>query len=186
MGDQLDIQPQTLRYAEQIFTSARQEDVHMGSIGRFVTACLFAASKERDEPVTEHEIIDVSRADLKWMTETYQNIAAELGLEVTPRDPDPFIEEYGEELGFDDGDLETAMDISERAKPDIFGSGITSSAFAAAVIYVAGLHLGEDITQGDISEVSGKSEVTIRKRYQEIIDAVDIELEGRRGRNRRK
>jgi len=185
IGEQLDIEPSTLRYAEQIFVSARKEDIHMASISRFVTACLFVACKEQEEPITEHEIIEVSRSELKPTTETYQKIAGELGLEVTPRGPEPFIEEYAQELGFEDTEIETALEISKRAKPEIFGSGITSSGFAAAVVYVTGLHLGKHITQDTLKEVSGKSKVTIRNRYQDIIEEIEVELGGRQGRNRK-
>lgn len=185
IGEQLDIESSTVQYAEQIFTNAREAGVHMGSISRFVTACLFAACKVGEEPVTEHEIIEVSRNELKWTTETYQNIATELGLEVTPRDPKPFIEDYATELDFNHEQLETALEISERAKPEVFGRGIAPSAFASAVIYITGLHLGNDLTQSDVSEVSGRSNVTIRNRYQDIIDVVDIDLKGRQGRNKR-
>jgi len=50
-------------------------------------------------------------------------------------------------------------------------------------VYVTGLHLGKHITQDDVAKVSEKSKLTIRNRYQDIIEAIDLELKGRRGRN---
>ena len=47
---------------------------------------------------------------------------------------------------------------------------------AAAAIYVAAIMNDCRVTQRDISQVSGVTEVTIRNRYKELVDKLDLTM----------
>ena len=53
-------------------------------------------------------------------------------------------------------------------------SGRGPTGLAAAVTYVASLLAGEHKTQREIAEVAKVTEVTIRNRYKELLEKVDI------------
>ncbi|HLD39272.1 MAG TPA: hypothetical protein VJB05_03095, partial [archaeon] len=48
---------------------------------------------------------------------------------------------------------------------------------AAAAIYIASVLEGERKTQREVADVVGVTEVTIRNRYKEMAEALDIEEE---------
>ncbi len=47
---------------------------------------------------------------------------------------------------------------------------------SAAALYIAGVLLGERRTQREVAEVAGVTEVTIRNRYKEMAEELDIEI----------
>jgi transcription initiation factor TFIIB len=47
---------------------------------------------------------------------------------------------------------------------------------AAAAVYAASLLTNEKVTQSEVSEVANISEVTIRNRYKELLEAEDTGL----------
>ena len=48
---------------------------------------------------------------------------------------------------------------------------------AASIIYIASVLCGKRRTQREVAEVAGVTEVTIRNRYKELIQNLNIELE---------
>ncbi len=62
--------------------------------------------------------------------------------------------------------------IEETADPLLSGRG--PSGFAAAAIYAAAMLCNEKRTQHEVADVAQVTEVTIRNRYQEQIEMLDI------------
>jgi transcription initiation factor TFIIB len=55
-------------------------------------------------------------------------------------------------------------------------SGKGPTGVAAAALYIASVLLGERKTQRDVAEVAGVTEVTIRNRYKEISEEIEMGL----------
>lgn len=55
-------------------------------------------------------------------------------------------------------------------------SGRNPVGIMAAAIYISSILTGENITQRELSEVSGVTQTTIRNRYSEIMDHINIEI----------
>ena len=69
-----------------------------------------------------------------------------------------------------------ALDILDAASGLRITSGKSPSGMAAASVYIACCLLGEKITQGSISSQARVTEVTIRNRYKELVNRLDIEV----------
>jgi transcription initiation factor TFIIB len=54
-------------------------------------------------------------------------------------------------------------------------SGRGPAGIAAAALYVAALINDEKKTQREVADVAGITEVTIRNRYKELLDRLDLE-----------
>ena len=54
--------------------------------------------------------------------------------------------------------------------------GKSPTGVAAAAIYIAAHVVGRNRTQREIADVSSVTEVTIRNRYKELADALNIEI----------
>jgi transcription initiation factor TFIIB len=53
-------------------------------------------------------------------------------------------------------------------------SGKSPVGLAAAAVYAAALLCNEKVTQSEVSEVASISEVTIRNRYKELLEAAEV------------
>src|SRR5208337_3930089 len=57
-----------------------------------------------------------------------------------------------------------------------FEAGRGPTGVAAAAIYISSILGGERRTQREVAEVAGVTEVTIRNRYKELAEKLDIEI----------
>ena len=70
-----------------------------------------------------------------------------------------------------------AIEILKTAKKKDVISGKGPCGCAAAAIYIGSVLEGERKTQREVADVVGVTEVTIRNRYKEIAEALDLEEE---------
>ncbi len=68
------------------------------------------------------------------------------------------------------------MEILQEAVKQELTSGRGPTGMAAASLYIASVLCGERVTQREVADVAGVTEVTIRNRYKEIAKKLDIDL----------
>ena len=71
---------------------------------------------------------------------------------------------------------ETAAMVYRRAVTKNLIRGRSIEGVAAAAIYIASILSGERRTQREVAEVAGVTEVTIRNRYKELAERLDIDI----------
>ena len=158
--------------ASVIYRRALEEDLLPGrSIEGVATASLYAAARQAGTPRSLDEIAAVSRVERMELTRTYRYIVRELSLEVQPADPKSYIPRFVSELGLSDEAERGARDLIDSAEGEGVISGKSPVGLAAAAVYAASLLTNEKVTQSEVSEVASISEVTIRNRYHELLDA---------------
>ncbi len=160
--------------ASVIYRRALEEDLLPGrSIEGVATASLYAAARQAGTPRSLDEIAAVSRVDKMELTRTYRYIIRELGLEVKPADPEQYVPRFVSDLDLSDETERMARELLESARQKGVHSGKSPVGLAAAAVYAAALLTNEKVTQNDVSEVASISEVTIRNRYKELLEASD-------------
>ena len=160
--------------ASVIYRRALEEDLLPGrSIEGVATSCVYAAARQAGVPRSLDEINDVSRVEKDEIARTYRYIVRELGLEVKPADPASYVPRFASELGLSDESQHRARELLENAKQKGVHSGKSPVGLAAAAVYAAALLTNEKTTQAKVSEVADISEVTIRNRYHELLEAED-------------
>lgn len=112
---------------------------------------------------------------LQHDTEHGETVCRECGLvvdknEVGPPDPENYIAKYASELDVGNELKERAYALLRQVKADGLHSGKSPVGLAAAALYAVGFLVNEKLTQGGVSEVTNVSEVTIRNRYQELLE----------------
>ena len=78
------------------------------------------------------------------------------------------------------------VEILEKAQKAELTSGRGPTGIAAAALYVAALMHGEKRTQREVADVAGVTEVTIRNRYKELLDKLDLEKEIKKVKKKKK
>ncbi|MFB6354319.1 MAG: hypothetical protein ABEJ92_09555, partial [Halobacteriales archaeon] len=104
---------------------------------------------------------------------TYRYIVRELKLEVQPADPENYVSRFATDLDLSPEATRRARELLRAAKEEGVHSGKSPVGLAAAAVYAAALLTNEKVTQAEVREVTDVSEVTIRNRYQELLEASD-------------
>ncbi|MFC4553186.1 MULTISPECIES: transcription initiation factor IIB [Halorussus] len=158
--------------ASVIYRRALDEDLLPGrSIEGVSTSALYAAARQAGTPRSLDEITNVSRVDKDEIARTYRYVVRELGLEIQPADPKSYVPRFVSELGVSEEVERRARELLDNATEQGIHSGKSPVGLAAAAVYAAALLSNEKVTQSEVSEVSDISEVTIRNRYHELLDA---------------
>ncbi|MFB6149167.1 MAG: transcription initiation factor IIB family protein [Halobacteriales archaeon] len=167
--------PDTVREtAGVIYRRALDEDLLPGrSIEGVATASLYAAARQATVPRTLDEFNAVSRIEKKELQRTYRYIVRELSLEIEPADPLNYISRFASELGISSEAEQRARELLDSAKRENIHSGKSPVGLAAAALYAGPKLANETVTQQQVSEVADVSEVTIRDRYKELLEAAE-------------
>ncbi|RQG89953.1 transcription initiation factor IIB [Natrarchaeobius halalkaliphilus] len=160
--------------ASVIYRRALEEDLLPGrSIEGVATSSLYAAARQAGTPRSLDEISAVSRVDKMELTRTYRYVIRELGLEVKPADPESYVPRFVSDLDLSDETERMARELLDSARNEGVHSGKSPVGLAAAGVYAAALLTNEKVTQNEVSQVASISEVTIRNRYKELLEASD-------------
>ncbi len=158
--------------ASVIYRRALEEDLLPGrSIEGVATASLYAAARQAGTPRSLDEISAVSRVEKDEIARTYRYVIRELGLEVKPADPESYVPRFASDLELSDETERRARQLLKTAKDAGIHSGKSPVGLAAAAVYAGALLTNEKVTQNQVSEVASISEVTIRNRYHELLEA---------------
>ncbi len=161
--------------ASVIYRRALDEDLLPGrSIEGVATASLYAAARQAGVPRSLDEVERVSRVEKMELTRTYRYIIRELNLEVKPADPESYVPRFASDLELSDEVERRARELIEAARQDGILSGKSPVGLAAASVYASALLCNEKVTQSEVSEVADISEVTIRNRYKELLEAGEV------------
>jgi transcription initiation factor TFIIB len=175
MASALGLPKEVRETASVIYRRALSEDLLPGrSIEGVATSALYASARQMQTPRSIDEVANVSRIDAMEFKRTYRYIVRELGLEVAPADPASYVPRFASELDLPDEVERRARELLDNAKEDGVTSGKSPVGLAAAAIYAASLLTNHKVTQSEVSDVTDVSEVTIRNRYQELLEATEV------------
>ena len=170
--------PRTVREtAAMIYRKAVLKNLIRGrSIEGVSASALYAACRQCNVPRTLDEIAASSRVSRKEIGRTYRFIARELGLKLMPTSPQDYISRFCSELKLSGDAQAKSIEILKDAADKELTSGRGPTGVAAASIYIASILCGERRTQREVADVAGVTEVTIRNRYKELAERLDIDI----------
>lgn len=170
--------PKNIReIAALIYRKAVEKNLIRGrSIEGVAAAALYAACRQCGVPRTLDEVSRVSRVGRKEIGRTYRFVSKELGLKLLPTSPRDYIPRFTSALNLNGEVRSKAVEILRQAKEKEIISGRGPTGIAAAAIYIASVLCGDRRTQKEVADVAGVTEVTIRNRYKEMAEELDIEI----------
>jgi len=162
--------------ASRVYNYVLQRGLVRGrSMESVIAACIYAACRSYNIPRTLDEIANASDVERKEIGRTYRFIVRKLKIKVTPSSPKDYISRFSSILHLSPKAQNEALKILKRADVSELTSGRGPAGIAAAALYVAALINDEKKTQREVADVAGITEVTIRNRYKELIDRLDLE-----------
>jgi transcription initiation factor TFIIB len=142
-----------------------------------IAALLYITCREQGAPRTLDEIAKASNIGKKDVGKTYRYVARKLNIRILPAKAQDYIPRFGSLLTLSEKVQVKAVDVlDEAAKYDVI-SGKGPIGVAAASLYIAAVLSGEKKTQREVADIIGVTEVTIRNRYKEIVEALDMKDE---------
>jgi transcription initiation factor TFIIB len=162
--------------AAMIYTQAVQRGLVRGrSMESVVAGALYAACRRHEVPRTLDELSEASGIEKKEIGRTYRFVTRELGISILPSNPADYIARFASSLRLTAETQSKAVEILFIAQEAELTSGRGPTGIAAAALYVAALMHGEKRTQREVADVAGVTEVTIRNRYKELLDKLNLD-----------
>jgi len=145
------------------------------SMESVIASCIYAACRSYDIPRTLDEISAASDVERKEIGRTYRFIIRKSRIKIKPSNPKDYIHRFASVLKLSSKTQNEALRILKQAENSELTSGRGPAGIAAAALYVAALLNNEKKTQREVADVAGITEVTIRNRYKELLDKLELE-----------
>ncbi len=174
------IPPQIKEKAAVLYRQALDKGLVRGrSINGIVAAALYAACRMSATPRTLNEIAEASLVDKKDVARCYRRLLQELDVKMPIADPLTYVSKIAEKNGISGKTQGTAIALLREARRKRVVAGKDPMGLAAAALYIACLQNNEKVTQKDIAEASGVTEVTVRNRYKALKEQLKLEVPDR-------
>ena len=175
MASNLDLQKNLRECSAKIYRDAVEAHLIRGrSIEGVAAASLYAACRMYKIPRTLNEIAEIARVNKKEIGRSYRFISKELELHLNPTKPLDFLTRFVSELELSTDCHKIAKKIIKMAELRGLTSVRGPTGVCAAAIYAASILAQERRTQRIIAKVSQVTEVTVRNRFQELIENLNL------------
>jgi transcription initiation factor TFIIB len=177
LSSKVSTSPPIREKAAVIYRKALDKGLVRGrSINAIAAAALYAACRKSGSPKALREISEASLVDKKDVARCYRLLLKELDFHMPISDPLTYVSKIAEKNRVSGRTQGTAIGILRTARQKRFSAGKDPMGMAAAAIYIACLQNDEKITQKDIAEAAGVTEVTVRNRYKSLRKQLNLEI----------
>jgi transcription initiation factor TFIIB len=169
LKDKLGLPDSVIEKTAYIYRKVQERGLVRGrTISSVLAAAAYIACREMGMSRTLDDIADLNNIKHKELARTFRLLVLELDLKVPMIDPMKCVVKVANKAKLSEKTKRQAMNIMH----DIIQSGASAGkdpmGLAGSVIYMSSLNTGETVTQMDIADAAGVTEVTIRNRYKDI------------------
>jgi transcription initiation factor TFIIB len=177
LSSKVNISPPIKENAAVIYRKALDKALVRGrSINAIAAAALYAACRKSGSPKTLREIAEASLVYKKDVARCYRLLLQELDFHMPTADPLTYVSKIAEKNGVSGKTQGAAIAILRDARQKRFSAGKDPMGMAAAALYIACVQNNEKITQKDIAEAAGVTEVTVRNRYKALKEQLNLKI----------
>jgi transcription initiation factor TFIIB len=177
IGSNLNLPNHVKKAAIRLYIEAFKKKLLRGrSINGMVAACLYFACRESKIPRTLQEILDQTSVNAKNVRRCYRTIIRELNLKAPSTNPISLIPRFVAELNLDAETEKTTINILQSFVSKYSTSGKDPKGLCAGALYLVCKKRDKRISQKEIANVVGVTEVTLRSRYKELVNNLNIEI----------
>jgi transcription initiation factor TFIIB len=169
LKDKLGLPDSVIEKTAYIYRKVQERGLVRGrTISSVLAAAAYIACREMGMSRTLDDIAHLNNIKRKELARTFRLLVLELDLKVPMIDPMKCVVKVANKAKLSEKTKRQAMNIMH----DIIKSGVSAGkdpmGLAGSVIYMSSINTGETITQMDIADAAGVTEVTIRNRYKDI------------------
>ncbi|HJR49435.1 MAG TPA: TFIIB-type zinc ribbon-containing protein [Nitrososphaeraceae archaeon] len=173
LKDKLGLSDTIIEKTAYIYRKAEERGLVRGrTISGMVTAAIYIACREIGTPRTLKEIAVISNTKRKNIALCCRLLIRELDIKVPIADPMKCIVKIANKAKLSEKITRLAMNMMTQIIQRGISAGKNPMSFAATVLYISSFKAGENITQLDIANAAGVTEVTLRNRIKELNSTV--------------
>src|ERR671930_143033 len=169
LKDKLALSDAIIEKTAYIYRKAQERGLVRGrTIPAVLAAAIYIACREMGISRTLKDIATISNIKHKELARTYRLLVLELDLKVPLVDPLKCIARVANKTKLSEKTKRYAMSIMNDITKNEISAGKDPMGLAASVLYMSSLNTGDTITQMDIADAAGVTEVTIRNRFKDL------------------
>ncbi len=169
LKDKLGLSDAIVEKAAYIYRKAKEKELIRGrTISSVLAAAIYMACREMGAPRSIRDMTEITNVKSTEITHAYRLLVLELDLKVPLIDPAKYVAKIANKAKISEKTKRIAIDTMEEIVKREISAGKNPMGLAAAVLYVSCLRNNENMTQKDIAEAAGVTEVTIRNRFKDV------------------
>jgi transcription initiation factor TFIIB len=175
LKDRLGLSDSIVEKAAYIYRKAQERGLVRGrTISGVLAAAIYIACREMGISRTLKDIASYSNVKFKEVAKSYRLLCIELDLKVPIVDPMKYIVKVANKANLSEKTKRQAAEIMNNITKTEISTGKNPMGLAASVLYMSSLKTGENITQGHLSGAAGVTEVTLRNRYKDLMNRLEL------------
>lgn len=143
------------------------------SLDAVASAAFYLATRRQGAPISLPDVAEQSRKPKGEFQGLASRLMTELDIQLTPDQPDSYLDDGIEQLDFSEPAAEEARTLLERSKDAGLHNGLAPTTMAGAVLYAVAQKRRLDITQKTVADIVNKTQVSIRKQYRNVLELAD-------------
>jgi transcription initiation factor TFIIB len=175
LRDKLGLSDTLVEKSAYLYRKAQERGLIRGrTVDGIMTAAVYIACRETGTPKSLEDISLVSNLKRKDITRCYRRLVFDLDIKIPIVDPMKCIVKVAKKLGLSEKTKHKAMNLMTYAIKMEINAGKIPMGLAATVLYASCMKTGENVSQTNIAEASGVTEVTIRNRFKDLTSRIKI------------
>lgn len=175
LRDKLGLSDTLVEKSAYLYRKAQERGLIRGrTVDGIMTAAVYIACRETGTPKSLEDISIVSNLKRKDITRCYRRLVFDLDIKIPIADPMKCIVKVANKLSLSEKTKNKAMNLMTYAIKMEINAGKIPMGLAATVLYASCLKTGENVSQTNIAEASGVTEVTIRNRFKDLTSRIKI------------
>ena len=175
LRDKLGLSDTLVEKSAYLYRKAQERGLIRGrTVDGIMTAAVYIACRETGTPKSLEDISIVSNLKRKDITRCYRRLVFDLDIKIPIVDPMKCIVKVANKLSLSEKTKHKAMNLMTYAIKMEINAGKIPMGLAATVLYASCLKTGENVSQTNIAEASGVTEVTIRNRFKDLTSRIKI------------
>ena len=167
LKDKLAVSSNIIEKAAYFYRKALEKKLVRGrSISGMIAASLYAACRDAETPRTLNDVADAANVKRKDISKCYRLLHQELELKMPVVDSIQLIARISSKLEIPEKIKRYAVKVLQDAQERKESAGKDPMGLAATALYLSCVKNEVSITQRDLAEAAGVTEVTIRNRYK--------------------
>lgn len=164
-----DLPGQARQRAAWLYRRAAASDLlHGRSREGIAAACVYAAARDGEHPVTLSEVATVSPVEKQRISNDYRTVVQELGTELKPPQPEQFLAKVASSVGISFAVQRRAADLLHAARAEGYHVGQSPSGVAATAVYLAADRSSVSVTQQEVADAASVSAATVSRQLKTL------------------
>jgi transcription initiation factor TFIIB len=177
ISDKLKIPRNVVETASILYRKAMRKDLVKGrTILCIASACIYLACRQCKVSRSLNEVAEAANIEYKEVARNYRFIYNTLNVKVPQISRLQLISKFSSQLDHSGSVEIVARKLMEKSEEEKLTCGRGPAGVSAACIYISGKIVGENRTQSQIANIADVTEVTVRNRYKELLQELDLEI----------